>query len=102
MSTIIVNFKIISDSRIRNIISKGPEYRFPSHIDFNRCREEIAAALNDFVNRFCKREGVECNAVREWKLSIFNILVVDKRIEFYSNNTYLLPPKHKSSDRHLK
>ena len=37
------NFKIIPDTRIRNIVSKGPKYRFPSHIDFNRCTEEIAS-----------------------------------------------------------
>ena len=56
--------------------------------------------LNDFGNRWCKRESVECNAMKEWKLSIFNI--VDKRIKFYSQNTNLLPPKPKSSFRHLK
>ena len=94
------NLKIIPDSRIRNIVSKGPKYRFPSQIDFNRCREEIASALNDFGNRWCKRENVECNAMKEWKLSIFNI--VDKRTMFYSQNTNLLPPKPKSSFRHLK
>ena len=38
-----------------------------------------------------KRESAECNAMKEWKLSIFNI--VDKRIKFYSQNTNLLPPK---------
>ena len=38
--------------------------------------------------------------MKEWKLSIFNI--VDKRIKFYSQNTNLLPPKPKSSFRHLK
>ena len=92
--------KIIPDSRIRNIVSKGPKYRFPSHIDFNRCREEIASAFNDFGNRWCNRESIECNALKEWKLSIFNI--VDKRIKFFSHNTNLLPPKPKSSFRHLK
>ena len=30
------NLKIISDSRIRSIISKGPKYRLPSQIDFNK------------------------------------------------------------------
>ena len=30
--------KIIPDSRIRNIISKGLTYRFPSNIDVNKCR----------------------------------------------------------------
>ena len=38
--------------------------------------------------------------MKEWKLSIFNI--ADKRIKFYSQNTNLLPPKPKSSFRHLK
>ena len=92
--------KIIPNSRIRYIVSKGPKNRSPSHIDLNRCREEIASALNDFDNRWCKRESVECNALKEWKLSIYNI--VDKRIKFYSHNTNLLPPKPKSSFRHLK
>ena len=58
------NLKIILDSRIRNIAFKGPKYIFPSHIDFNRCREEIVSALNDFGNRWCKRGSVECNALR--------------------------------------
>ena len=56
--------------------------------------------MNDFGNRWCKREGVEDNALKEWKRNIFTI--VDKRIKFYSQNTNLLPPKPKSSFRHLK
>ena len=66
------NLKIISDSRIRSIISKGPKYRLPSQIDFNKCREEIAVALNEFCKRWCRREHVECNALNSWKISIFN------------------------------
>ena len=73
---------------------------FPSQFDFNRFREEIASALNDFGNQWCKRESVECNVLKEWKLSILNI--VDKRIKFYSHNTNLLPPMPKSSLRYLK
>ena len=44
----------------------------------------------DGVNESVK--SVECNAMKEWKLSIFNI--VDKRIKFYSQNTNLLPPNN--------
>ena len=86
--------------RIRYIVSKGPKYRFPSRINFKKCREEIASALNDFGNRWCKREYVEPDALKEWKVSIFKI--VDQRIKFYSQNTNLLPPKPKSTFRHLK
>ena len=62
---ILGNLKIIPDSRIRNIASKGPKYRFFPQLTFNRCREAIVSALNDFGNQWCKRESVECNAMKE-------------------------------------
>ena len=43
----------LSDSRIRSIIAKDPKYRFPAKIDFQRCRENIAAYLNEYCNRWC-------------------------------------------------
>ena len=46
------------------------------------------------------REYVEPDALKEWKVSIFKI--VDQRIKFYSQNNHLLPPKPKSTFRHLK
>ena len=61
------NLKIISESRIRFIVSKGPKYRFPSRIDFEKCREETASAFNDFGNRWFKREYVESNALKSGK-----------------------------------
>ena len=92
------NLKIISDSRIRYIVAKGPKYKFPSRIDLKKCREEIASALNDIGNRWCKREYVKPNSLKEWNVSIFKI--VDQLInKFYSN---LLPPKPKSTFRYLK
>ena len=78
------NLNVIPDASFRNIISKGPKYRFPSKIDF-------AASLNDFSNRWCKWENVEPDALKEWKINIFKI--IDTCISFYSRNTHLLPPK---------
>ena len=60
----------------------------------------MASTLNDFGDRWCKREHVEPRALKAWKVSIFKI--VDKRIKFYSQNTTLLPPKPKSTFRHLR
>ena len=76
-------------------------FPLPSTINIvDKCREEIASALKYFSNRWCKREGVEDTALKEWKRSIFTIM--DKRIKFYSQNANLLPPKPISSFRHLK
>ena len=35
---------VIPDARVQNFISIGPKYRFPSNIDFSKCRREIAAS----------------------------------------------------------
>ena len=83
------NLIVFPDARVRNIISKGPRYRFPSNIYFPKCRREIAASLNDFSNRWFKREYVEPDALEEWKINIFKI--IDTCISFYSGNTNLLP-----------
>ena len=77
-------------SRLTLIIPKGPKYRFPSNIDVPKCRREIAASLNDFSNRWCKRENVEHDALKERKIHIFKI--IDTCISFYSRNRHLLPP----------
>ena len=69
-------------------------------IDFKSCREEIAGALQEFCNRWCKREHVESNALNSWKLNIFKI--IDGIISFYCNNLDLLPPIPKFTFRHLK
>ena len=89
----------MADSRIRSVISKGPGYRFPAHIGFNKCRETIASALGDYCTRWCKREHVESNALNNWKLKIFNI--IGGRVFFYSNLD-LLPPGPELSFRYLK
>ena len=60
------NLKVISDSRIRNIISKGPKYRFPNNIDLKKCREEIASSLSDFGSQWCKLEHAESDALKDW------------------------------------
>ena len=43
---------------------------------------------------------MECDVLKDWKLNIFNI--IDRRISFYSQNTNMLPRKHKISYRYLK
>ena len=94
------NLNVDPDTRVRNIIAKGPKYRYPSNSDLLKCRKAIAASLNDFSNRWCKRVSVEPDALKDWKINTFKI--IDTRISFYSCNTHLLPPKPKSSFRLLK
>ena len=68
------NINVIPDAPARNIISKGHKYRFPSNIDFPKCRREIAALLNDISNHWCKQENIEPDALKEWKINNFKII----------------------------
>ena len=54
-------------------------------IDFQKCREKIAASLNEFCNRWCKREHVDCDALKD--LEIKYLQNYYRRISFYSQNT---------------
>ena len=69
------NLNVIPDSRIRNIISKGPKYRLPSNIDIPKCRRKIAASLNDFGYCWCKRENVEPDALKG-RLTLLKLLIL--------------------------
>ena len=87
--------RIRKQIRFLHLISKGPKYRYPAHIDFNKCRETIASALNDHCTHWCIRERVESNALNNWQLKVFKI--IDERVLFYSNNLDLLTSKPKLS-----
>ena len=50
-------------------------------IDFQMCREKNLGSLNEFCNRWCKREHVECDALKDWKLNIFKI--IGRRVSFF-------------------
>ena len=78
---ITADLNMITDSRVRSIICKGPTYRFPSPIDINKCHEEIAGSLQKICNRWYKHDHVESDALNTWKSNIFKI--IDNRISFY-------------------
>ena len=94
------NFDIIKDKHLRSLLTKGPKYRLPDLIDFDKCRIQIAEAIQSFAKRWCGREHAEPRALSEWKKQIIDIM--DKRISFYTSNPDLLPRKPKVSYRDLK
>ena len=63
----------------------------------------VCSNVDDFNKRNAflasKRENVEPDAL---KAKFNNFIIIDTRISFYSRSTHLLPPKPKSSFRHLK
>ena len=58
------------------------------------------SALNNFVDRWCKREHFKPHALKACKVRIFKIK--DKHIKFNLQNTNLLHPKLTSSFLHIQ
>ena len=63
------------------VIFRLANFQRGSDFDYPKWCREIAASLNDFINRWCKWENVEPAALKEWKINIFKI--IDARISFY-------------------
>ena len=64
---------VITDRRLRNLISRGSKIWLPGPIDFKSCRPHIAEAINPYCNKWCKRENTDPNALSTWK-SLFSVL----------------------------
>ena len=94
------NFDLITDKRIRNLFTKGPKYRLPSVIDFDKCEIEIAKALDLFCKQWCSREDADSGSLSDWKKQILKI--IGTRIKFYKANPSLLPPKPRLSVNFLR
>ena len=79
LKTCFKDVKLFKQDISKTIIARS----FKLVIDIPKChREEITASLNDFSNRWCKRENVEPDALKEQKINIFKI--IDIRISFCS------------------
>ena len=83
------DFDILANETLKDIFSKGPNYRLPTKIDFIKCLEHITESLNSFINSWCKREDVDNDALNDWKG--FVVGKIKTRIEFYLSNPNLLP-----------
>ena len=59
-------------------------------------------SIKRFCNRCCKRESVECNALKEWKKHFQYTCSGLPFKEFYSQNTNLLPLRAKCYFKHLR
>ena len=95
------NLNVIHDARVRTIISKGPKYRFPSNIDFPKCRREIAASLNDFSNRWCKRANVEPDALKNGRLTFLKLLILIFHFTLVIHIFYPPPPPQKKKKKKI-
>ena len=67
-------FKIASDSKLRKILSKGPEYREPLNADLKQAMEDMTNCIDDFILAWCQRKDVTSAAQQPWKIKLRQLI----------------------------
>ena len=61
------DLKIVTNKKLRKLLSKGPNFREKNSINFKIARKEIEAAVNNFMDRWSKRKRKTKKHLNEWK-----------------------------------
>ena len=80
------DLEIVRSDSLRNILKKGPKYRLPKKIDWNKNRENLAKFIEEYAEKWIGKEKKACqdNSIhvynlQDWKIEVQRL--VDKRIE---------------------
>ena len=85
---------IISNAKLKNLVSKGPKYREPVNISWQEARTQIDIGRNEYIGELSSNKGINACNFREWKNKIISSVNDDK-----TNNLKIeiIPRKVKSA-----
>ena len=86
------DLNIVSDVKLRNLLSKGPKYREPLPFSCEKAKEDIILGLNSCIEAWGSKAGVSKAVFDDWKGTI--LASIDERISS-------LTPKRNNSKRSL-
>ena len=79
------NLEIISDSKLRNLIAKGPKFREAGQFSYETAKEEILKGIDGCIKSWSNKVGTPLDVFRDWKENIK--LKIDDRVSKLSQNT---------------
>ena len=72
------DLNIISDTKLKTLLAKGPKYREPLPFSCDRAKEEILLGLDSCIDSWSNKAGVDRAAFLDWRNTI--IECIDRRI----------------------
>ena len=78
------NLEIVTDIKLRNLISKGPNYREPVQFSCENAKEEILKGLDKCIDTWSNKVGLPVAAFKDWKETINSR--IDDRISALAHN----------------
>ena len=76
------DLNIISDSKLKALITKGPKYREPLPFSFDKAKSEIILGLDTCIDTWCSKTKFSKSLFQEWKNTI--ISKIDERVSSFS------------------
>ena len=74
------DLRFIKNQHLRKLVSKGPNYREPVSINWNRCRESIKNGIESYIESLVAKFDLTKDAIQNWKEAV--LLEVENRIAF--------------------
>ena len=68
------DLRIVEDVKLRKLLSKGPNYREPRTINYNKCKNEILKSLDNFITLLIERHKLAIQDLNDWRTAIITAL----------------------------
>ena len=99
--------RIDNNNKLRKLLSKGPKYREPRSICWDKTREVIGKGLDDFVLKWCAKRNENTVILDDWKHTILHkvedrISVLNNRLTPHTINEVLKDHSAKSALKELQ
>ena len=91
------DLRLINNNNLRKIFSKGPKYRESKTINFEKARTCILSGLEECVNKFCSKHGINVSFFAEWIANIkekinTRIVTLNRTLDIYQQKNSLDSP----------
>ena len=68
------DLKIVTDLKLRNLLSKGPNHREPVQLDFDKAKEEILSGVNGLIAKWSDKFKIHGKSFDEWKMQLDDLI----------------------------
>jgi len=77
------DLRIVKDNKLRKLLSKGPKYREPTTLNFDKSKEVIINGIKECVTKLSAKYVIDVNKFDDWVQTILQL--VDNKISLLEN-----------------
>ena len=92
--------RLIENSQLRSLLSKGPNYREPANVTYKKCLEEINTAIDGCAQDMIAKNNLENDSLNCWKKAIVD--KVKQKINMLKRKRYPSQRKQLLRDQTVK